>query len=161
MNPKFMVTALAIFSLLSFSNDSQARGHGGMKGHKGDHHKRMMKKIMKQVGLSKDQKKKIKGLKQNSRPKIKAAKKEMMSSKKALMKAVVSGQSESSLWNLFDRSFEKAKTLHRLRFEQMLAVRNVMTPEQKDKFRNLLKKHKQKAIKRHQNRIRELETEGF
>ena len=125
-----------IFILIfGFSQSGFAKGH---RGHK------LRAEAMKQLDLSEDQKVALEKLKANKG----SLGKELRAKKKALRKqmheAMASDASDSDLRKLHEQKLSLKTQMANNRFEKMLAVRKILTPEQRVKFHKFISERRGK-----------------
>lgn len=118
-------------------------GHMGMRG------------IFKELNLTADQKEKLKKLREESKAGHKDERKKMRSEAKAFKDKMAGNASDDELRKEFAKAQEKRAEMAKSRFEHMLKVRAILTPEQRKKFAELaekkMKNHKGKRGKKHDN----------
>ena len=113
----------------STSSESSQQGHRG-KGR--GHGKGQGRGLMKDLNLSAEQRQKIKEIREASRSKNQSLKESMKTQREALRNALKdSASSNSQLKSLFEAVQSTHKSLATSRFEGMLAVREVLTAEQR------------------------------
>lgn len=99
------------------------------------HHRR--KRWMKELNLTEEQQDKIKEVRKAHRPKMVAAREKKRDARKALTEAVKSGASNSDLKSKNEALIDANADYSRTRFGQMLAIRELLTPEQRAKFKGM------------------------
>lgn len=94
------------------------------------------KKMMKSLDLTQEQQDKMKELKKN-KPNVKESRKEMRELRKKFKESMESNATEAELRKLHSQIQEKKSAMAKDRFEQMLKVRSILTPEQRKKFQGM------------------------
>ena len=139
-----MTTISSIFSksliaicILSLSTSSFAQGkkRGGGK-RKG--------KILKQLDLTSEQKDQFKKFRQENKTNRKAKREQIKSLRAEMKKSFQSDASESSLRTLHAKLKGLRSQMADSRFNKMLKIRSVLTPEQRTKFYQLRAEKKQR-----------------
>jgi Spy/CpxP family protein refolding chaperone len=109
------------------------------KGHKKDH-----KKIFKQLELTKEQKVQLKTMRKNSKGQMKSLRTEKKKVRKELKQAMRSNTPDTKLRSLHNEITRLQNKIKDQRFEKMLAIRKILTPEQREKFFDLKSKMRKK-----------------
>ena len=147
---KKLFTVLALMALCTGS--AMAGQHKGGERHRGDYHEKLMKKL----DLTDEQEKKIAEIREQKGKELDEKRKAVREAQEALHEAMGKDADEAALRSLFAKvqsaKADKAST----RFEMALAIRAVMTPEQRAKFHELKSKksewHKEKRKSRKEKR---------
>jgi periplasmic protein CpxP/Spy len=134
-------TLIVLAGLMATTNSWAAQGQGptasdsAQQGHRGKgrgHGKGQGRGLMKDLNLSAEQRQKIKEIRESSRSKNQSLKESMKTQREALKSALKdSNSSNAQLKSLFEAIQGTRKTLAASRFESMLAVREILTPEQR------------------------------
>ncbi len=101
-------------------------------------------KIFKQLDLTEEQTKKLDELKTNQKDNMKQLRENKKSISTKFKEALASDASESELRDLHNQKMTLKKQIADARFEKMIAVRKILTPEQRTKFQDLMKEHRGK-----------------
>ena len=134
MKPQ-MASAILAALVISFTGQT-AHARGPMdRGGKGGGPRQMME----QLDLTPEQRTKLDALRKASRDKISAVKDEMRQSQEKLTQALQSNTSTDELRKLHKKNQELKNKMSDARFDQVLAIRQVLTPEQQKKFQELRK----------------------
>ncbi len=112
------------------------------KGGKGHH-----KEIFKQLGLSKEQKQQLDDMRKNKGADHKELKKKKKELRKSMNEAMMSDASETDLRSLHNQISSLQTQIKTKRFEKMLKIRKILTPEQRKTFFEM--KRKMRKHKRH------------
>ncbi len=107
------------------------------RGRRGDH-------SMKHLNLTEEQREKIKTIRQSHREKIKAARERMKNARTAFKEAMKNGASNSALNSKHEEKLSSRSDFARARFAKVLAVRAVLTPEQRKKFKGMRGERKER-----------------
>lgn len=126
---KLAVATILIATLFAAPSLAKEMGHAGM--HKGDYQAQMWKGL----NLTPAQQQKVKDLQKQDRPQMKDAVKAMRTEMKALM-ALYSDPNadDAKLKAQHDKVQAAMAQVMNLHFDHMLAVRAILTPEQRKKF---------------------------
>lgn len=105
----------------------------------GKRHEKMMEKL-EDLGLSEEQRTKIKALHQEHRAEMDERREAMKASKKAFRNAMNAGdKSDDELTTLHEKIVSDRTDEMRMRFKHMLQIRSVLTQDQRTKFRGMLR----------------------
>ncbi len=115
---------LGVFALtLTMAVQAQAeRGHRGMG------------KIMKQLDLSKEQKQQLQSLKENHKSSMQSLRDKKKALKNKLETAFSSQASDGELKAIHQELLNAKNEIGSKRFDKVLAIRAILTPEQRQKF---------------------------
>ena len=128
MNKKF-ITSLVLAVVFIFASPTHAKaGKGKGKGH--------WKQMMKELNLTEDQKVKMKEIKK-SKPDMKSARQNMKKLRDQLKAALKTNTSDADLIKLHGEIQTARNKKATDRFNHMLAVRAILTPEQRIKFHEM------------------------
>lgn len=117
------------------------RGKGGMK------------KIFEQLNLNTEQQERIKAIRQESKENNSSLRQEMRQAKEEMRKLMIqNASSDSTLRQQHEKIQNLKKELGNQRFETMLKIRQVLTPEQRSKMAELKQQRRQNFRKRWQGR---------
>lgn len=140
----FVVAAFATVPATSFAHDK--RGSPGAKvdlSQKYDQIKeRKMKRMVEELNLTEEQQKKIKAIQENQKDDFIAKKKAAHQARRALKDAMQGDATDDDLRKLYDASQKAKADFSKTRFEQVLSIRAVLTPEQKKKFKGFRRHRK-------------------
>ncbi len=101
------------------------------------------KKMMKKLELTAEQKEKMKDLRKNN-PDMKAKRAEMREVRKKFKEALGSDASKGELTKLHNELQSKKTEIAKIRFEKMLSIREILTPEQRKIFQEMRQKRGKK-----------------
>lgn len=151
-----LISLAGLTLLLTFAGNSLAApdapgggeemGMQGKKGKQGKHGKmhgekrqfKMMKEI-KQLGLSEEQKTQMKTLHESHRAQIDVLREATRAAHDEFFKAMQSGdKSDADLASLHEKVVAAKSEEMRMRFQHMLQVRQILTVEQRAKFRGMM-----------------------
>lgn len=124
MKKVLILVALMVFTPLAFS-----KGPGGGKGDR--------MRLFQQLDLNEEQKEQIKAIRQGKKEKIKSLKERSKSDREAFKSAMDSDASKSKLKSLRKKMIKSKQSLKDHQFETMLEIRELLTAEQRAKFREL------------------------
>lgn len=121
---------LSLFlALILLSPIAMAKGPGGGGGG--------MKRMLRQLDLTQEQKDKLKEMRGSKKGEMKALREKKRAMHKKVQEAMGGDASEATLRSLHTEAQALERQMADLRFEQILAVRKVLTPEQRKKFSEL------------------------
>lgn len=106
-------------------------GSGGKPGPDREHHK----KWVEELNLTEAQKQQLHEIRESYRDKMSADRQAMRDAKTKLREALQSDASEADLRNQYMTIQALKKDLSTTRFEKILAIRQILTPEQRKKFK--------------------------
>ncbi|NUM88947.1 MAG: Spy/CpxP family protein refolding chaperone [Bdellovibrionales bacterium] len=95
-------------------------------------------RMAEELGLSQEQKDKMKEMREKSREQHQARRDSMQTAREELEKALQSDATEKQLRAKFESLEKLQREFARERFEHVLAVRAILTPEQRTKFRGMM-----------------------
>lgn len=134
---KRILTLVPLLLALGFSTAQARPGHhGGPKMHK----------LMKELNLTGEQKDKIKAEREKRKPEMKAAREKAKAAREKLREAFKQNASADQLRTLKNEVQAAQTAAGDLRFEGMLALREVLTPEQRAKFNEWQEKRQAKGF---------------
>ena len=107
-------------------------------GHKEGHEKGQW---LQELNLSPEQQQQLAAIKDKYHGEMKKQKKAMKSARKSLKEALKSDASDESLNAQFNKLQGQRAEFAKLRFEKILAIRAILTPEQRKKFEGMRKHH--------------------
>ena len=127
--------AFALLAVLAMGSNAEAR-RGGPEGKSVIH-----KKMMKELDLTAEQKIKIKAIKDEERKDTEARREQRKGLEESMSQAII-GLNESEMRKAHDQ-LEQMRTAHsNKRFESLVKLLKILTPEQRKEFAQLHKKHK-------------------
>lgn len=136
MSKKVLALVPLLFAL-GFSNAHARPGHhGGPKMHK----------LMKELDLTAEQKEKIKAERDKRKTEMKAAREKAKAAREKLREAFKANAPADQLRTLKNEAQAAQTAMADARFEGMLALREMLTPEQRTKFNEFQEKRHGKAF---------------
>ncbi len=123
---------LSIISLLSLAG-AQAGFAKGYRGGPHGHHKHWLKEL----NLTPEQKAQMKEIRAKYKENLQKLRIEKKDARIMLRAALKTSASESKLKQMFADLQKKKQTFAKARFEKILAIRSILTPEQRQKFNGL------------------------
>ena len=140
MNKKIGILLLSLFLITEVGAFGRGeKGHGGMR------------KILKQLELTEEQKVKLKNHRESHKDNKKELRGKMKDARQRMKSAFTSNSSDSELRSLHSEIKALKSQIADTRFEKMLFIRSVLTTEQRVKFQEL-KEEKRKNRKGKRNR---------
>lgn len=100
------------------------------------------KEALKSLNLSDEQKSKIKELRKSGKEAHKELRTSLQEGRKAMEELMKSEAKTDAILLKFDSLQTLRNKMDRARFEMMLSVREILTPEQRQKFRGFMDSHK-------------------
>ena len=120
---------------------------------KGGEHKGHLKKIFKQLDLSKEQKQSLKKLREEKSADMKGLRQQKKALRDSMSEAMMSDASDDQLRSLHKEVHSKMANIQSQiktnRFEKILKIRSVLSPAQRKTFFEMKKKMKMKKRHRH------------
>jgi periplasmic protein CpxP/Spy len=116
---------------------ANAKGPGG-PGERGDRKGHMME-MMKDLNLTPEQQKKMKEVNEKSTPNLGEKRKAMFNARKDLHETLKGTASDDEAKKKFEVLEKAQDEFARARFDHVLAVRAILTPEQREKFHSKMK----------------------
>jgi len=113
-----------------------------------------MKGVFKELNLSPEQKEKLKKLREESKDSRKDERDKMKAEKEAFRNKMGGDASDDDLRKDFAKLQEKRNEMAKSRFDHMLKVRSILTPEQRKKFAELADKKMEKHKGKHGKKLR-------
>ena len=107
-----------------------------------------LKEVLKSLNLTDEQKEKIKAIRQAGKEANKELRESLKEGRKSLKDLMTGDGKKEEILAKFDSLQGSRNKMARARFEQMISVRDVLTPEQRVKFRAFLDKHAGRFMKR-------------
>ncbi len=98
--------------------------------------------IMKELDLSAEQRKELKEFRKSSKESKKTTRAEIKSLREQMKKSFQSNASESSLKSMHEKLKTLRSNMADFRFNKMLKIRSILTPDQRAKFYELRSKRK-------------------
>ena len=132
-------TTLIVIGLLLFTPNLYAK-----KGH----HKNIQRKIFKQLDLSKDQRIELKQIRKSKKGLMQSLREEKRNLKKKMSQAMRNNAQEPRLRRIHKNLMNIQNKIKNSRFETMLAIRGVLTAEQRETYFELKKKMKKQRGKK-------------
>ena len=129
---KRLFYSLLFVSLCTTSMNALAKGQHG----KGLRH------VMEQLDLNDEQKEQLKQVRQSSKGQRKVLKEAVRSAHENLDQALETNKSKSEIRDAFNTLEEKKSAISRFRFDHMMKIRSILTPEQRSEFQRLRPKGK-------------------
>lgn len=139
---KILLPALLILGLSLGHAQDEEQGRRGKKRHRGGG---KMMRMMKELDLTEEQRNKIKQLREANKvgdPKIE--REEVKKLKTKLKEEMKGNGSKESILSLFDQIQTAMNAKKRRRLEMVLSIREILTPEQREKFQQIRQKRKGK-----------------
>ena len=133
---KRLIYSVLFVSLFSTSLYA-GQGNGGRQG-KGLRH------VIEQLNLNDEQKDQLKQIRQTSKGQRKILRQAVRAAHEGLDQALETNQSESEIRAAFDALEEKKSAISRFRFEHMMKIRSILTPDQRAEFQRLRPKGKRR-----------------
>ena len=121
---------LAILAGSLLAPTAFARGPHGGKGRHGKH----MKKVLEALDLTEAQKTKIKEIRKSGKDSVRNKREDARKHHEELHAAMLAGKSKAELSAMHEKIIAGKTAMMRARFEQMLAIRDVLTEEQRAAF---------------------------
>ena len=106
-------------------------------------------RMIEELGLTDEQVTQMKELHEKNKESYKEKKKVMWEKKKALQEALQGESSDDSLRALHEEVLTAKESLAKARFEKVLEIRKILTPEQRQKFKGLKDHHRRHYDKKH------------
>lgn len=131
---RFLNASFLTLLALGLSQPALARGPGGGRGG-------MWKAALEKLGLSAEQKDKIKAIRKSRESANKETREALKEARKSMEEAVKGDASKSDLLAKFESLQTLRNKMGRQRFDMILEVREVLTPEQRKNFRSMLEQH--------------------
>ena len=97
--------------------------------------------MVKQLELTDEQTKEIKAIHEKNKEAGKTKRSDLRAAHEALKAAMKKDASDKELWKSFDAVQSARSSMAKAHFEEILAIRKVLTPEQRTKFRGMAGKH--------------------
>jgi len=129
-----MMFVLATLPFLAFSFDAEARGRGGKMNREGG-----PAEMMKELNLSAEQREKLVEIRKANRAKMETLRDKMNDFHKKMEEALQSNASADEARKLHKEYRPLRQEMEDQRFEQILKVREILTPDQRKKFRQGMK----------------------
>lgn len=132
---KKVVTAATVALALTVSAPAFAKGD---KGEKGKWHEKMAAEL----NLTAEQKEKMKQVHQTNHEAMRAKRKAMKEARESLQTSLQGTATDAELKKKFEDLEKLQSEFAKARFEKVLAMRAVLTPEQRQKFKGMRKEHR-------------------
>ena len=98
-------------------------------------------KMIEKLGLSKDQTNQLKVIREKNKGALEAKQKSVKANDEQLGEAMRKDTPDADLKKLFESVQDAKRALAEARFDKMLEVRKILTPEQRQKFKELHGEH--------------------
>lgn len=121
---------------------------------KGRRGKRGMKKIFQELNLTTEQQQRIQAIRQESKENNSSLRQEMRQTKEEMRELMANDTSDNELRQQHEKIQNLKKELGNQRFETMLKIRQVLTPEQRTKMAELKQQRWEKRRQRWESRRR-------
>ncbi|MES2854273.1 MAG: Spy/CpxP family protein refolding chaperone [Bdellovibrionota bacterium] len=125
------LTASLMIAVVALPFAAEARGGRGEHGGKG------FMKAMEELDLTADQKKKLKEMRAGNKDAMSAKRDAMKAAHEDLKTALQGTASDEDVKKKFETMRAASEDFMRARFDKVLAVRAILTPEQRAKFKGL------------------------
>lgn len=122
----------------SGSEQSEMRGGQGQRqfgGQKGHHGPRGPERMLEELNLTEEQKDQIKSLQETFRSEMQGKRSEMKSYHEQMESLMTGDASKDEILTLFEKMENQRMSFHRKRFEHILSIREILTPEQRKNFK--------------------------
>lgn len=131
---RVLFTLSVVFALIA--GPAAVAKPGKMGGGGGDH---VAEKVMKSLNLSEEQQKQIKEIREKNKEAMQGAREKRKEAFKALQELLQNSDAEDGAIRDAHQKLQSIKSdASNMQFEQLMAIRKVLTPEQRGKFRTLL-----------------------
>ena len=127
---KQLLTAFALAFMIFSHAEARRGGHG------------FHRQIFKQLNLSDEQKNKLKEIRSGQKEHMKALRTNKRELREKFHEAIRSNKPEAELRKLHGELQAARNTFHTARFERLLSIRKILTPEQRIQFHELRRHHK-------------------
>ncbi|MGK7931480.1 MAG: Spy/CpxP family protein refolding chaperone [Microcystaceae cyanobacterium] len=118
-------------------------------------------RIMEQLGLSEEQTQELNSIRQKYQPQLRSLRRQIRNSREEMYDMMTGNASQAELRSKNQEINQIDQKIHNLRFESLLEVREVLTPEQRQEFAQLMEERREMRGPR-SNRSREgSEGEGL
>ena len=102
-------------------------------------------KLMEEINLSEDQKNQLAAIRDQYKEQIQSLRQQMRSERQKLRDLMAGTASMAEIRVQHQQVAKIGQSLHNLRFESMLEMRQVLTPEQRSQFAQLMKQHRHRG----------------
>jgi len=131
------VALLGLPLLAPLTSEARGKNHGS-KGERSEFHD----KILRKLNLTEEQKKKLAEMRKQEKESMRALREKVKAAREKFEQSLNADVSSADLKNVH-QNFQTAKTeMANARFEKILKIREILTPEQKKKFKELREKRK-------------------
>ncbi len=142
MRLKGIIAGFLAVLAMAFASPALAGPGGHGKGGWLGKHKEMQAKMAADLKLTKEQQEKMKALNEKSHPAMKEKRQAMKAAREDLHTTLKGSASDDEAKKKFEVLNKAQDDFARARFEHVLAVRAILTPEQRAKFHDIMKEHK-------------------
>ena len=105
------------------------------------------------MNLTDDQKNKLAAIRDEYQEQIRSLRQKMRSERQTLRNLMAGTSSETEIRNQHQQVSKLGQSLYNLRFESMLEMREILTPEQRSQFVQLMKQHRHRGERRARERV--------
>ncbi len=109
---------------------------------------------LEQLNLTPDQEQEIEIIRERYQPQMQATRDQMRENMQRMGEMMSGSTSDNELRNQHNRILQARQEIGQMQFEQMLAIRNVLTPEQRAQFAQLMQERRQNYQNRQGNQNR-------
>lgn len=141
---RYLILSLSLLPLL-FVASAEAQGANKGKGEQVQNKGRKRGAWMDELGLSEEQTKQIRALRKDSRKSQRQKRRQIRAMKKELRQMMRTEASDAELRKKFDEIEKLKLERSKNRFEQTLAIRKILTEEQRKKFRGFLREKRMRG----------------
>lgn len=144
----FKKLSLPLLLALAVAQPALARGKHGPKGPEaesfgdGEGPGHALREALKSLDLSEEQKTKLKDLRKSATEAHKEVRTALKDGRKAMEDLMKSDAKKEEILSKFEALQTLRNKMARARFEMMLAIRDILTPEQRQKFRGFMESHR-------------------
>jgi Spy/CpxP family protein refolding chaperone len=105
-------------------------------------------RLVEKLNLSNEQKEQMQQIRQKYQPTLSQLRENLNSERQKLREIMASNESISNIRSQHQKIISLDQELHKLRFESVLEMRQVLTPEQRQTFANLMNQRRAKGSNR-------------
>ncbi len=98
---------------------------------------------LEQLNLTSEQQQEIQTIRERYEPEMQANHEEIRQSMERMREMMTGSTSDRDLRNQHNQILRARQQIGEMQFEQMLAIRNILTPEQRQQFAQLMQQHRQ------------------
>ena len=140
------------FSDAASDSPSLAQSPGGFQNRQG-----RKGKLMEQLNLSDSQRQQLDGIRQKYQQQISQLRDKMGTERQELREMLVGTASATAIREKHTQMLKLRQTIDNLRFESMLEMREILTPEQRSQFAQMMEQHRGQFRQRFRNRFNDEE----